>query len=120
MHFLFPFKTWKSIYSASTEQCGILENLFPGDITLADRGFTVEDAVGLIVLKLLLLLSVLKVKKYIRRRAVQGKYISHARTHVELTCDFPPIYNSDCKKSIEMIYVQLAISILAALCHTDV
>ena len=55
-HFL---KTWKSIYSASTEQCSILENLFPGDITLADRGFTVEDAVGLIVLKLLLLLSVL-------------------------------------------------------------
>ena len=47
MHFLFPFKTWKSIYSASTERCGILENLFPGDITLADRGFTVEDAVGL-------------------------------------------------------------------------
>ena len=28
-------------------QCGILENLFPGDITLADHGFTVEDAVGL-------------------------------------------------------------------------
>ena len=31
----------------STEQCGILENLFPGDITLPDCGFTVEDAVGL-------------------------------------------------------------------------
>ena len=46
-HFLFPFKTWKSIYLASTEQYGILENLFPGDITLADHGFTVEDAVGL-------------------------------------------------------------------------
>ena len=30
-----------------TEQCGILENLIPGDIILADHGFTIEDSVGL-------------------------------------------------------------------------
>ena len=38
------------------------------------------------MLKLLLLLSVLKEKK--NQKAGQGKYISHARIHVELTCDF--------------------------------
>ena len=30
-----------------TEQCGILENLIPGDIILADCGFTKVDSVGL-------------------------------------------------------------------------
>ena len=30
-----------------TEQCGILEKLIPGDIILADCGFTIEDSVGL-------------------------------------------------------------------------
>ena len=30
-----------------TEQCGIIENLIPGDIILADHGFTIEDSVGL-------------------------------------------------------------------------
>lgn len=29
-----------------TEVCGILENLLPGDVVLADRGFTVEQAVA--------------------------------------------------------------------------
>lgn len=29
-----------------TEESGILNNLIPGDVVLADRGFTVEDSVG--------------------------------------------------------------------------
>ena len=93
------------IQLASTEQYGILENPSPGDITLADRGFTVEDAVGLIVLKLLLLLSVLKVKNKIRR-LVKGN-IYHMQEFI--TCDFSPIYNSEghyydytSKKTIEI------------------
>ena len=32
-------------------------------------------------------------KKY--QKAGQGKYILHARIHVELTCDFSLIYNSE-------------------------
>ena len=30
-----------------TENCGILENLLPGDLVLADRGFTINDSVQL-------------------------------------------------------------------------
>lgn len=30
-----------------TESCGILNNLVPGDTVLADRGFTIGDAVGI-------------------------------------------------------------------------
>ena len=29
-----------------TEDCGILSNLLPGDVVLADRGFTVEDSIN--------------------------------------------------------------------------
>lgn len=30
-----------------TENCGILDNLLPGDLVLADRGFLIEDMAGL-------------------------------------------------------------------------
>jgi len=29
-----------------TEHCGILKTLLPGDVVLADRGFTIADSVG--------------------------------------------------------------------------
>ena len=30
-----------------TENCGLLQKLLPGDLVLADRGFTIEEAAGL-------------------------------------------------------------------------
>ena len=30
-----------------TENCGLLQNLLPGDLLLADRGFTVEESVDM-------------------------------------------------------------------------
>ena len=68
---------------------------------------------GLIVLKLLLLLSVLKpVKKKKIRRLVKGN-IYHMQEFI--TCDFSPIYNSEgltlLKKQLKsVIFVQLAVS----------
>ena len=31
-----------------TEHCGFLQHLLPGDVVLADRGFTIQDSVGLL------------------------------------------------------------------------
>ena len=35
-----------------TEHCGILKNLLPGDVVLADRGFDISESVGLMHAKL--------------------------------------------------------------------
>ena len=35
-----------------TEQCGILNNLLPGDIVLADQGFDITESVGVMQAKL--------------------------------------------------------------------
>ncbi|XP_022802834.1 uncharacterized protein LOC111340276 [Stylophora pistillata] len=37
-----------------TEKCGFLENLLPGDMVMADRGFTICDSVGLKQAKLVI------------------------------------------------------------------
>ena len=33
------------------ERCGILDNLLPGDVVLADRGFDITDSVGMMQAK---------------------------------------------------------------------
>ena len=49
----FISKTWGGRVSDKyiTERCGILDKLLPGDLVLADRGFTIPDSVGFIVLR---------------------------------------------------------------------
>ena len=66
-----------------TEQCGILEKLIPGDIILADRGFTIEDSVGLYCAQVVVP-PFTKGKKQLSRHEVDwSREISHVRIHVE-------------------------------------
>ena len=66
-----------------TEQCGILENLIPGDIILADHGFTIEDSVGLYCAQVVVP-PFTKGKKQLSRHEVDwSREISHVRIHVE-------------------------------------
>ncbi len=47
---LYVFETWGGriqVTSYLTEHCGILDNLLPEDVVLADWGFNIADSVGL-------------------------------------------------------------------------
>jgi hypothetical protein len=43
----FPSISLLNIYKHLTENCDLLSKLLPGDIVLADRGFDIQDSVGL-------------------------------------------------------------------------
>uniref|UniRef100_A0A8C4GJR4 DDE Tnp4 domain-containing protein n=1 Tax=Dicentrarchus labrax TaxID=13489 RepID=A0A8C4GJR4_DICLA len=55
-----------------TEHSGFLDKLLPGDLVLADRGFTIEDSVGLFW------------KKQLSRKEIESaREISRVRIHIE-------------------------------------
>lgn len=66
-----------------TENCGLLQNLLPGDIVLADRGFDISDSVGFYQ-------TSLKIPAFTRGKSQlaaagieETRKISNVRTHVE-------------------------------------
>ena len=66
-----------------TEHSGFLEKLIPGDLVLADRGFTVQDSVGLYCAGLKIP-PFTKNKKQLSRCEVDWtREIAHVRIHVE-------------------------------------
>ena len=66
-----------------TEHSGVLDKLEHGDLVLADRGFTIEDSVGLYCAKLCCP-PFTKGKKQLSRNEVDyAREISHVRIHVE-------------------------------------
>ena len=66
-----------------TENCGILQNLLPGDYVLADRGFDIGDSVGFYCAEVKLP-SYTKGKKQLSAKDVeQSRRIACARIHVE-------------------------------------
>ena len=66
-----------------TEHCGILDRLLPGDIILADRGFTVQDAAGLYCAEVKLP-PFTKGKKQLSNCEVdKARQLSRVRIHVE-------------------------------------
>ena len=66
-----------------TEQSGILDKLLPGDLVLADRGFTIQDSVGFYCAEVKTP-PFTKGKKQLSRHEVDwSREISHVRIHVE-------------------------------------
>ena len=66
-----------------TEHCGILKNLLPGDVVLADRGFTIGDSVGLYCAELKIP-EFTKGKAQLSQKHVEAtKSIASVRIHVE-------------------------------------
>ena len=66
-----------------TEHCGILDKLLPGDLVLADRGFTIQDSVGLHCAEVKTP-PFTKGKKQLSRCEIDwSREISHVRIHVE-------------------------------------
>jgi hypothetical protein len=66
-----------------TEQSGLLDNLIPGDLVLADRGFTIHDSVGLHCAEVKVPLFTKKKKQLSHREVDMSREISHVRIHVE-------------------------------------
>ena len=66
-----------------TQNCGLLQNLLPGDLVLADRGFTVQESVGMYCAEV-------KIPPFTRGKKQLSKFeidtsrqLSHVRIHVE-------------------------------------
>ncbi len=66
-----------------TENCGILDNLLPGDLVLADRGFNVQDAAGLYCAEVKLPPFTKGKKQFSKREVDRARQLSRVRIHVE-------------------------------------
>ncbi len=83
--YIFISKGWGGRVSDRylTENCGILDNLLPGDLVLADRGFNVQDAAGLYCAEVKLP-PFTKGKKQLSKHEVdRARQLSRVRIHVE-------------------------------------
>ena len=66
-----------------TENCGILDNLLPGDQLMADRGFTVSDSVGLHCAELIIPPFTKGKKQLAQVEIDKSRELSRVRIHVE-------------------------------------
>ncbi|KAF4517273.1 hypothetical protein B566_EDAN008607 [Ephemera danica] len=66
-----------------TENCGFLEKLLPGDVILADRGFTISDAVGFYNCKLVIPAFMRGKEQLSQLDTERSRKIASLRIHVE-------------------------------------
>jgi len=66
-----------------TENCGLLKKLLPGDVILADRGFTIQDSAGLYCAEVCIP-PFTKGKSQLSKVEIEkARQLSHVRIHVE-------------------------------------
>lgn len=66
-----------------TEHCGVLQNLLPGDIVLADRGFNISDSVGIQQAKLHIPAFTKGKDQLLALEVEETRTIANVRIHVE-------------------------------------
>ena len=66
-----------------TENCGLLQKLLPGDLVLADRGFTIEEAAGLYCAEVKVPPFTRGKKQLSRVEVDAARRLSRVRIHVE-------------------------------------
>uniref|UniRef100_A0A672HWV4 THAP-type domain-containing protein n=1 Tax=Salarias fasciatus TaxID=181472 RepID=A0A672HWV4_SALFA len=66
-----------------TEKCGLLNKLLPGDVVLADRGFDIRDAVGVMCAELKIPSSTKGLYQLDAKDVEDTRAIAHLRIHVE-------------------------------------
>ena len=66
-----------------TEQCGILDNLLPGDVVLADRGFDITESVGMMQAKLHIPTFTKGKNQFSAMEMDETRTIANVRIHVE-------------------------------------
>ena len=66
-----------------TENCGLLDQLLPGDTVLADRGFNIQESVGLYMATITIPASMKNKKQLTGVEVEQTRNIANVRIHVE-------------------------------------
>ena len=66
-----------------TLHCGLLENLIPGDLLLADRGFNIQEAVGVYCAEVKVPPFTKGKPQFSRMEVDTAHKLAHVRIHVE-------------------------------------
>ena len=66
-----------------TENCGFLKNLLPGDMVMADRGFTISESVAMSHAKLVIPVFTKGMEQLDPKDVEEARGIANVRLHVE-------------------------------------
>jgi len=66
-----------------TEHSGLLKNLLPGDVILADRGFTIQDSAGMYCAEVKIPAFARGKKQLSKMEVDTTRQLAHVRIHVE-------------------------------------
>lgn len=111
-----------------TEHCGILDNLMPGDLILADRGFNIHDSVSMYCAEVKLP-PFTKGKKQLSKAQVDlSRQLSRVRIHVERVIGVVrqkytilqstlPINSIMCSDTEEDSVIDKVVTVCCALCN---
>ena len=112
-----------------TEHCGLLSHLNPGDQVLADRGFTVEDSVGMFCAELVMPPFTKGKKQLSRLKLDSARQVSRVRIHVErvigmlrqkytiLSGTLPIAFLMHDDKATSCAFIDKVVTVCCALCN---